>query len=363
MATLDRYILRHFLRAYLACLLVLLCLYVVVDLFSKMHEFADGAAKFKTVLDRVRVYYQYRLPWFFDRFHGVFGLLAALFTWAWLERQNEITPWLAAGVPARRLVAPLMVGVFCTIGLSLANREYLVPRCAAGLQRGPGDPGGRQGLAVRGGFDHNLIHFEGRVAWADRQMVQDGRITLPAHVVGKIVRLRCVEMFYRPPGAGGGSGWYLMAAEPERLETYHPAVDFLGPGTYFLHSDMSFERLTRPANWYRYQPTHQLLKLAWKDEPVTHRAALTALVHRRLTTPLLDIILVLLGVGLMAGRSERGFFWKIGLGLLAYFGFELSLTVCHHLAENGYVSAALAAWLPVFVYGPASLALLDGLRT
>jgi lipopolysaccharide export system permease protein len=363
MSLLDRYILRCFVWAYVGCLLSLLCLFVVVDMFGKMHEFTEGTAKFKTVLTRVRIYYVHRLPWLFDRFHSVFGLLAVLFTWAWMEKQNEITPWFAAGVPARRLLCPLMVGILLSVGLSLANREVLVPGCADALQRRASDPFGKNGLSVRGGFDGNLIHFEGETAYADRRVIQQGRVTLPAHAVGKIVRVGCAEMLYRPAGPGGDSGWYLMAAQPERIDAQHPSLDWLGPNTYFLHTDMSFDQLTRAGNWYRYQPTHRLLALAGEEEGQTNRTAMTALLHRRLTTPLLDVLLALIGIGLVAGRADRCVVRRIGIGLVVYFVFEASLMACGYLAESGSLSPALAAWLPVFVYGPTAFVLLDQVRS
>jgi lipopolysaccharide export system permease protein len=363
MRLLDRYLLRHFLWAYLACFLSLVALYTVIDLFTKMDEFTEHTHKFSTVCGRIGLYYGYRLPWFFDRLSGVLALLAALCTLAWLERQNELFPFLAAGIPMRRLLYPVLAATVGMIGLAVANREWLVPLCSPYLQRSPDNPTGRGPRFVQGAYDANWIHFEGQEAYPDRQMIVKGRITLPAHMLGRLVHLTCVEMFYRPANGRDSSGWYLMAASPARLDGCHPALNWLRPGVYFLHTDMSFQRLSRPSGWFHYEPTAALLRLLRQHETFQRRAEVIALVHHRLTAPLLEFLLVLQGIALILGRTGVNLYVKLGIGLIVYAVFMGVQYVCRTLSAQEFLNPVLAAWLPVLVFGPVALAQLDGIRT
>src|SRR5262249_26495897 len=156
---LDRYILRQFLRAYVGCFLSFLALYVVMDVFTKLEEFTEPDAarrqasrdvdeirsastqtltysnastmrKMQSFFRNMGVYYGYRLPVFFDRMNGMIALMAAVFTLGWLERQNELLGFLASGVSMRRLIVPVAAAVLVLLGLGVANREELIPRCA-----------------------------------------------------------------------------------------------------------------------------------------------------------------------------------------------------------------------------------------
>ena len=363
MRLLDRYVLRHFLLAYAVGFVSLLGLYVVIDLFTRSDEFTEDARGTGEVLANVGVYYLYRLPLFFVRLSGVLALLAATFTVAWLERQNEVMPWLAAGVPLRRLLAPLLGATVLVTGLSVANREWVVPRCSPYLQRGADDPRGRKTCLVHGGYDKNLIHFDGRIACPERQMIQRARVTLPPQVMGGLVNLRVEEMFYRPARGTETSGWYLLGVTPAHVECPHPALNWLGPGRYFVHTDLSFERLTRPPDWFHYEATPQLFRLLGETTALSRRGELLTLLHRRLTSPLAEFVLVLLGVALIAGRPERNLFIKLGTALIAYALFAGAHHICHSLARQADLNPALAAWLPALVFGPLALALLDGVRT
>ncbi len=366
MRLLDRYLLRHFLVSYLVCLASFLALYVVIDLFTKLDEFAEagGSGDVAGWLQNVGVYYLYRLPWFFQRLSAVLSLIAGMFTLAWLERQNELLPVFAAGIAARRLLLPLLLAVLGVIGIALANQELIVPKCAAMLVKSAEDPRGKGGVCPVGCYDDRQIHFEGRFAFPQRQMIQYGRVTVPPAVAGRMIHLTCKEMFYRPASGKDPSGWLLRDVTPPELECNPPLHYLRKPGRFFIETELSYERLTRNPAWFHYESTAALLKLLESDDQLPRRAEVIALLHRRLTAPLLEFILVLLGIPFVLGRpGARGLYFKIGLCLALYALFQGVQYVCANLAQKELLDPVLGAWLPVFVFGPLALALLDGVRS
>src|SRR5262245_28907483 len=229
MRILDRYILRHFVLAYAICFASLVSLYVVIDLFSRIDEFSDKSTGAGAFFQNVILYYAFRVPWFFQRLSGLITLLAALFTLTWLERQNEVVAWLAAGVSMRRLLRPIITAALVVIGLSVANQELLIPRLGPLLVRSPDDPFGRRYVPTQGAYDANMIHLSGGMADPTRKTVEIGRVTLPPQVMGALVHLTCAEMVYRPKSAADSSGWYLLGAQPNHVPCPHPALNWLGP--------------------------------------------------------------------------------------------------------------------------------------
>lgn len=300
-------------------------------------------------------YYMYRLPVFFDMMNGLILLLAATFTLGWFERQNELLPLLAAGVRMKRICLPIWLATLGFIGLGLLNREWVIPECAPYLLRDAEDPLGKRPLLVRGSYDANLVHIEGRVAFPQQKMIQFARITLPPIGNSFMEHLSCNEIFYRPPTDKEPGGWWLNGCVPERIDGQYPYLHWLEPGRYFLFTELSYDRLTRRPNWHLYQSTWTLLWVLEEEDQSPHRPEMIALVHVRMTKPILQFLLVMLSIPLIVGCPERNMVVKMGtiLGLFALFhGLDI---VTANLAQREYLDAALAAWLPVLCFGPMAL--------
>ncbi len=397
MTLIDRYFLKQFMLAYLGSLCSLLFLYVVLDVFTKLDEFnvnpelkrsldqeedqaankSDTKAKasdFVTASNKRAAkrastlqfftnmgnYYLYRLPVFFDMMNGLILLLAATFTLGWFERQNELLPLLAAGVRMRRICLPIWLVTLSLIGVGLLNRELIIPECAPYLLRDAEDPLGRRPLLVRGSYDANTVHIEGRVAFPQQKMIQYARITLPPIGNNFMEHLSCNEIYFRAPTDQEPGGWWLNGCVPERIEGQYPYLHWLEPGRYFLFTDLNYDKLTRRPNWHLYQSTWTLLSVLEQEDQCPGRPEIIALVHSRLTKPFLQFLLVMLGIPLIVGCPERSLVIKMGLilGLFALFhGIDI---VSSSLSQKEYLDAALAAWLPLICFGPLALAqLLD----
>src|SRR5262245_48912909 len=104
MNLLDRLLVSNYLKSYFFCLASLLGLYIVVDLFTNLDDFTHHNQGLWTATRAIGMYYAYRIPQIFDRLCEPIVLLAAMFTVAWVQRNNELLPQLSAGVPTRRVV-------------------------------------------------------------------------------------------------------------------------------------------------------------------------------------------------------------------------------------------------------------------
>ena len=110
MKILDRMLFFAFLRSYLICLISTLSLYIILDMFNNLDDFGAKANNFIDVLKNIFNYYSYRTLEYYDRLCEAIALLAAVFTIAWMQRNNEMLPVLSAGVSTHRLLRPILAG-------------------------------------------------------------------------------------------------------------------------------------------------------------------------------------------------------------------------------------------------------------
>ena len=123
---LDRQRYWAFFKAYVICFTALVSLYVVIDAFSNFDEFtqrASGAIEIFAVMGR---YYAVHMSEFYDRLCGVIGMMAAIFTVTWMQKNNELLAMLAAGISAHRIIRPVWISALLVSGLAVVSGDASV---------------------------------------------------------------------------------------------------------------------------------------------------------------------------------------------------------------------------------------------
>lgn len=376
MTTLDRLFLASYLRSYLIVLTSLLSLYVVIDLFTNIDSFGKAGGGFRGVIEHVLTYYAYQISLIFDRMAEAITLLAAMFAVSWMQRNNELLPQLSAGIPTRRVVRPVLIGAALTLSFGTLNQEFIIPRIAGKLALPKDDPEGTKAQTLTGAYDGTGVHVEGVLGVRKDLKVVMFFATFPDAPPAGMFHLTADEAFYRPAdGSEFSGGWELLLKPkpgpdgqpkewqpPEKLP---PNLKQIGPGTgrYFLYTkDVDYEVITRGATWFLYASTPKLRELLARPDP-RRQAKVAVMFHMRLTRPLVGAVLVLLGLGVILRNPNRHVFISAGLCLVFAATFYMLVLGCKYLGDNTYVPAPLAAWLPVLLFGPATLVQFDAIHT
>ncbi|HEV3257272.1 MAG TPA: LptF/LptG family permease [Gemmataceae bacterium] len=366
MKLVDRLLVRGYLKAYVICLTSLLTLYIVVDLFTNLDDFAEHHSNLTAILKHIGTYYGYKVSQIFDRLCEAIVLLAATFTMAWIQRNNELLPLLSAGVSTRRVVRPILLGACATLGLSVVNQELIIPRIGIYLMNPRHDPKGENEVPVGGAYEPNGIHIEGQVGSRKGMVVKGCFVVIPPSIAGCLVKLDAAEARYIPPANGPqhSGGWLLTGTQPAQLENWNlPVLEMIDPGKYFLKTDeVDFDTITRPRTWFNFASTARLSKELSKPD-TTRLAAMAVLFHMRLTRPLVGMILVLMGLSVILRDQNRNVFISSGMCLVLCALFFAAQFAAKQLGDNDIISPALAAWLPVLLFGPLSFAMFDAIHT
>lgn len=365
--TVDRQLIYSFLKAYCFCMVSLLGMYVVIDLFMNLDDFSQPNETFVEALEHIATYYAFKLTLIFDRLCEAIALLAAMFTIAWMQRNNELLPLLSAGVSTRRVVLPVLLAAIGTLGLSAVNQELLLPNIDSFYVEHRSDPEGVKVTGVKGARDRNGTHLSGKRAYKKDLLITDFTAVVKHQRSDTVLHLQAKEARYVPPGDTQFSGgWMLLQTTPAEFDVdrlREVGIELIEPGAYFIHTTfVDFEMMTRSKNWDKYVSTWQLKDLMGHIDS-TQLASVAVVFHMRLTRPLLGMVLVILGLAVILRDQNRNIFISAGLCVVLGGFFYGACITCKYLGDFEYLSPALAAWLPVLSFGPLSLAMFDAVHT
>lgn len=364
---LDRSLIRSYLKSFLICVVSLISLYIVVDLFTNLDEFTQGRKGFGPIVHDIAVYYGYKALQVFDQLCEGILLVAAMFTVAWVQRNNELLPVLSAGVSTRRMLRPVFVSALAMQALAVGNQEFVLPNVDNFVLENRRDMEGKKDVPVTGQFDNDKSFVTGRQANRSEHVVREFLCIIPekgGH--DSFTRIEAKEAKYLPPGEKFENGvWLLTGTKPLEFEKDElpSSLEMIVPGKFFLRTiDVDFETLIRQRNWWVFTSTPRLYQEI--DKPGNSKmASLAVLFHGRLTRPILGMILIFVGLSVILRDQNRNVFISAGMCLMLFAAFFIVNFFCRHLGDHEYVSPALSAWLPVFIFGPLSFVMFDAIHT
>lgn len=375
----DRYLLRQFLSTFLICYLSLLGLYVVFDVFTNLEEFLRCGKAQGNVLGLIASFYGYRAVLFFDRTAGLIALVASMFTITWIQRHNELTALMAAGIARTRVAVPVVGAAVVVTCLAAASRELIIPNFREPLSRRPQDLIGDVGQPLLPVHDNATeILFRGEQTFGDKMRISkpDFHLPTPSPLDRYGQHLIAENAYYLRATKDHPAGYLLTGvskppglADKESLAidgkpvlvTPRDASGWLKPNECFVVSGVTFEQLAGGASWREFSSTLQLIR-GLKNPSLDFGADVRVAIHSRVVQPFLDITLLFLGLPLVLRRDSRNVFIAIGLCAVVVSLFMLVTIACRHLGEVYWVSPALGAWLPLFLFVPPAVALSDSMR-
>jgi lipopolysaccharide export system permease protein len=313
--------------------------------------------------------------WFFDQTAGLLTLIAAMFTATWIQRHNEMTALMSAGIPRIRVVAPVIGAAVVIAFLAAANRELVMPGFREQLTREPKDLIGDVGQPLESRCDNQTdILIRGEATYGDRKWIEKPSFLLPPSLSEHGRLLVADRAFYKPP-AGDRPGGYLFdkVDKPRHLDqkpslllggkpviiTPRDAPEWLEADQCFVVSGISFEQLAGGDAWWQYSSSPELIA-GLRNRSLRSSAKVRVGLHSRFVQPVLDVTLLFLGLPLVLRRGDRNVFLAIGLGAVLVAGFMLVVMTFQYVGSNyTLISPALAAWAPLMIFVPAAVAMSE----
>jgi lipopolysaccharide export system permease protein len=376
MKQIDLYIIRSFLINCGLALGVMVGMYVLLDLIVNFGLFEHDVAPQKMgawtafwVLSRQIVdFYMYRSLVIFQMVSGIIPLLAAGFTMVRMTRHRELTALLASGISLYRVAAPIII---CSIGFNLlvvVDQELLMPNCIDQLLL-------QQGESVGTFEQHEPVYFLPE---------SDNSLVLATSYDPKTETLTDVRIIERDQngvptariladnavwndnlGEGPLRGGWVMnnvvrvndknGADPNEMP------EPVAREYYFTPLNPSQLKLIFRKQAVDYLSTYDVTQLMLDSPPAT-RIALEKILHTRITQLIMNMIMLLIGIPFLLAREPntlvRNLFWCGAISAVCF----VSSFVFYQLAGTA-LSPFVGAWLPVVIFGPLALVMLDMLKT
>jgi len=345
---LDRLVLGSFLRVLMWAVLAFSAIYLLVDLFDHLDNFLDDEAS----ISAIGRYYLFQIPFVLDMVLPVAMLLASLFTFAIMGKNNEYVALLSAGVSLGRLSRMILGFALLMSGASLLFRESVVPssnRKQGEVRRYEIEGQSRDPLRSRTNFEHMgedgriyvIRRFRARPPSMESLSIQTfDDSTMVSRVDAQratwekdhwLLHDGTIRLF----GSTGESmqafeSWPLEGPVEKPIDISRRSVD---------PDEMGYFELERFADWVQ--------RTGGNDRP--YRATLA----NKLSFPLVHFILVVLGLGLGATRQKPTIWSGFGTTVGLSFGYYLLMTFGMELGKEGALGVQVAAWAPNVLYGVA----------
>lgn len=376
MQILDRYLLRQFFKTFIICFLSLTGLYIVCDLFTNLEQFVRCGRKTGGVLPFIAQYYGFQTILFFERTCGLVMLISAMFTISWIQRNNEMTALMAAGVSRLRVVTPIIIAVVGISLLSTINREVVIPQFRDELSRPPQNPLGDKPRPLEPRYDGETdVLLDGKCTYFDRKRIEKPSFMLPNALREYGNHLRAENAYYvRPEGDRPGGYLFEGVVEPKNLDdrpslsigerrvllTPHDYPGWLKPDQCFLVSNVDFDLLLGGNKFTQLSSTVELIR-GLNNQSLGFGPDVRVAIHSRIVQPLMDIMLLFLGLPLILSRENRNVFIAMGLCMVITTLFWLVAIGAQHLGDILLIDPSLAAWIPLIVFVPIAAAMSDSI--
>jgi lipopolysaccharide export system permease protein len=372
----DRYMLRQFVQVLAICFLSMAGLYIVIDAFNHLDHFVDYADAHGGLLPTMATFYAYRSLAFFDWMSGMLALVAAMFTVTWIQRHQELTALMAAGIPRLRVLRPVLIAAVCVSFIAVANRELVIPQTRQQLATDSKNLGGQQEADMQSRFDSqsDILLGGDKIVFATKKILRPNFV-LPVGLDQFGRQLTAAEASYLPAREGMESGYLLkdvsapkvLLTESSLVLNGRPVVitpkdaTWLAKNELFVVSGVSFEFLSSGSTWRDYASTRELIH-ELRSPSTDLGADVRYAIHSRFMQPFLDTTLLFLGLPLVVSRGNRNPYFAIGLcvGIVALF--MVVKLGCQSMCVTGWLQPPLAAWLPLMIFAPLAVILSNSLR-
>ncbi len=347
MAIIHRRLLLTFLRYLLLGITGALVLFTLVDLLEHMGSLVDNAATTSEVLR----YYLYKGAWIIDTVLPIAMLMATLFSVGQMARYLELTALFAAGWSLMKVTRPLVVAAVAVSLLSLAWREFVLPKANVARDRvWEVEIHGRPDL-IRPTQNIALTGPDGRLYYARRY--EPARSQLTGLKIVTRDGARVVERIDAERAEWDGEHWTLVdgtrrvfEGEIERLSTFARLT-----ATDLTIKPKAFERDRVAQEDMNIRQLREYVSLV-RQTGGNPRAAEVDL-QFNLAFPLVNLIVVLMGIVLASGPRKTTVASGFGLTIAVSFGYYLFINFGRSLGHSGAVPPVPAAWAGNLFYGLA----------
>ena len=352
---LDRYIIRAFIPTFALCLFIIVSLYIIIDLVQKLDELIELGSDALTL---GLYYYAFLGPVIILQLFPAITLIAVGLVLVKFMKNNEILAMQVAGISIYRTLLPIFV---ISVVLSFAaggNQEWVIPKFALKIkevERMTFEKNVRNNILIEDSDNKQILRIW---RYYVKEQIMKSPFILTKHENGKRKNIIKAE----EGRWAGGNKWLLLNVVKN---DYDESGKWIAPVQEMR--EHTFESTLTPEKILNIEMDPSLLSLEElkglieKDPANFHNAVIY---HSRLAYPLTNFVILLLGVPFIIGFEQisRNVFLRIGICVLTCATFYVLNYFCINMGNTGMLHPALAAWLPIVIFGCIGIYLFDTMK-
>lgn len=344
MKTIDWYILKKFLKAYVFVVVIIEAVVVIINITDQNENFI----KHELSVAEIAGYYVDYVPYIASMISPITVFIAVVFITSQLAQHTEIIAMLSSGISFRRLMRPYFMGALIIASISFYFGGWVIPnsnkeRVAFELKyfKGPYTNtdrnmhmkiGPSSYLYLQSYNNHSDIGYRFTLETIDSMQVKERLTARHIKWQDKTENWRLTDWTLRR--FDGIHEYYKVGKEMDTTLRIKPK-DF--------ESDYNrFETLTmNELSGYISE-----LGLRGADDIIVYKIER----YLRFTAPFAAFVLTFIGVMVAARKVRGGAGFQIAIGFLLAFIYIIFYLFSRTTAENGGLNPLLAVWIPNIVF-------------
>lgn len=359
--TIDRYLVKRFIIAFLFMLMAIMVIVIIVDLVEKMEDFTEKKPSWSGLIG----YYWRLVLYFGNMFSPICTFLAVIFFTSQMAQRTELVALLSGGVSFYRVFRPyFLVSVFLAI-FSFYMTGYIVPKATAEriefeYKYTPKKKVSRDRDIHKRVIADKKTQTEAYIymSYFDNQKQEAFNFTMTTFqnrkMKSKIIadKATWVDSLKRWHITRDMDGVMVRLIDGDKESLIvRKSIDTtfnLTPGDIFI-VEQKAETMTNPEldEFIHFEEIRgsEILK------------DLNIQKYRRFADPFALIILTIIGYAMSSRKSRGGTALQIGLGVVISLTY-IGLLLLNTLFVSDEYPAWLAVWIPNLIFFPFSLLLL-----
>jgi LPS export ABC transporter permease LptG len=346
MRVLDRYILKPVILTFLGCLFVFIFLYIISDILGRLDEILKNRINSTYILR----YYLTFFPIIFTQTSPVAILLATIYVFGKLGRDNELIALRASGQNLWQICLPVIIlGAILSISIFYVNEKF-VPSAHAQAEKIKNKIEGGKGASLKEETIHNLTFYGlgNRLFFVNSFDVAHNAmkgITILEHDQAQNMTAKITAS----EGKFNNGLWTFYECTKLSFDRYGQIA---ADTAYSQEQIMDITETPQDFLQQRKRPElmtiGQLEDYIWrleKSNAMTAARNLLVDLHQRYASSISSLVLILIGIPFsFTIRKHANIFSSFGICILISFLYYVFTAVWLALGKAGVVFPFLCAW-------------------
>ena len=359
--TLDLYVLKRFSFFFLLVLVVFVSMFVIVTLFELLPDIVQNSASFGVVAS----YFFYLLPQILCWVIPLAVLVAVLVNLGTLTKANETLAVKAGAISLYRLSAPLLLtGLVLSTGIYVMQ-DFLLPYTNQRQDEFRNQIKGRPPQTYRDPLRKWMAGSDNRIYYYNYfDPVQN---SFPGISVFEFDpdSFSLLRWTFAEEARWNGQSWAFLKGWTASIDG-SGQMDAYDSFEQFAYSQMSddpdyFKKEVLTASQMNYPELNRYIDdLSRSGFDVS---GLTVDLYRKLSFPLVSVIMVIIAIPFSFTTGRRGSFYGIGISIVIGISYWAAFELFDKLGGINQLSPVIAAWFPNLIFGFSGFWLLLKVRT